>query len=404
MADTDELEADLPTPARIPWSLLLRGVAMVSVMLSLMVSLHWWLGHRLITEAGLPVAVSSALWTALWVAFGSIFLGFIGSRTLPRSLARVTQWVGFGWMGAFGLLVASTAASEVVLFIAGRVHGSTPAEWLTLRSVVVAALVVPAMLWGAYVAPRPLVTRLTVDIPGLAPGFDGFKVVQLSDVHIGETLDARFAALITRQVNALSADLVAITGDLVDGSVARLAHEVAPLAGLQSRFGTFYVTGNHEYYHGAEAWTGHMAQLGMTVLHNSHRVLERDGARLVVGGVPDVEGARFSTEHTPSAAHAFAGAPEGVPRLLLAHQPRFAKQATDARVDLMLSGHTHGGQIFPFNFFVKLQQPVVGGFATLFGVPTYTSLGTGYWGPPFRVGPRGEITELTLRAVPRRAG
>jgi len=158
----------------------------------------------------------------------------------------------------------------------------------------------------------------------------------------------------------------------------------------------FFVTGNHEYYSGGAAWEAEARALNMTVLHNEHRVIEQNGAQLIIGGVTDLEGARFSPSHAPRSDLAFAGAPAGAPRVLLAHQPRFAEVAAAEKVSLMLSGHTHGGQIFPFMFFVKLQQPVIGGFATLWGVPTYTSNGTGYWGPPFRIGPRGEVTEVTL--------
>jgi len=191
-----------------------------------------------------------------------------------------------------------------------------------------------------------------------------------------------------------------VTGDMIDGSVARLKDEVAPLGGLRGAHGVFFVTGNHEYYHGGSSWEAEAARLGMTVLHNQHVVLERGGEQLVIGGVTDLEGARFSEAHRPDVEQAFAGAPEGAKRVLLAHQPRFARRVKEGtRVDLMLSGHTHGGQLFPFMFLVKLQQPVIRGFHVINGVPTYTSNGTGYWGPPFRVGPRGEITELTLKAV-----
>jgi hypothetical protein len=202
---------------------------------------------------------------------------------------------------------------------------------------------------------------------------------------------------VTDQVNALEPDLVAVTGDLIDGSVARLRDDVAPLGGLRGKHGVFYVTGNHEYYHGGTSWEAEGRRLGFTVLHNEHRVVA-DG-KLVVGGVTDMEGARFSAAHAPRVDLTFAQAPAGVPRILLAHQPRFAKAAKDSLVSLMLSGHTHGGQIFPFMAFVLLQQPVIGGFARIQGVPTYTSNGTGYWGPPFRIGPRGEVTELTLKAT-----
>lgn len=378
---------------RIPLLLIIRGVALLSVMTSLVVGLHWYLGIRLIRDAQVPEPLGAALWWALWLFLASIFGGFLGGRLLPRGLAKVFQWFGFVWMGAFGLLLVSTSLSDLVLAIASHFTVVEP-SWQSLRAALVGAIVVPALFWGFYVARRPETKRVTIHLPGLDPSLEGFRIVQISDVHIGETLDRAFAQAVTEQVNALQPDMVAVTGDLVDGSVAKLRDEVAPLGGLRGKHGVFYVTGNHEYYHGGAAWENEGRHLGFVVLHNEHRVIA-DG-KLVVGGVTDIEGARFSQAHAPRVDHAFADAPAGVPRILLAHQPRFARAAKDALVSLMLSGHTHGGQIFPFMFFVKLQQPVVGGFELIHGVPTYTSLGTGYWGPPFRIGPRGEVTELIL--------
>lgn len=378
----------------VPVLLFIRGLAIFSLMVGLIVGLHWYLGLRLIRDAGLEGTTASLAWAALWTSFGAIFAGFIGGRLLPRPVAKVLQWVGFTWMGAFGLLLTATVVSDLVLVVAAQ-FTTVSAEWNAVRALAIVGVVVPALVWGFVVARAPTVKRVTVAVKDLPAAFEGYRIAQITDVHIGETLTRAFAQRVTETVNGLSADAVAVTGDLIDGSVAKLKDEVAPLAGLQGRDGVFFVTGNHEYYHGGSSWQAECARLGMTVLHNEHVVIERGGQRLIIGGVPDLEGGRFSTAHEPDAAATFAGAPHG-PRVLLAHQPRFAKRVGPVRVDLMLSGHTHGGQIFPFMFFVKLQQPVIAGFANLWGVPTYTSKGTGYWGPPFRIGPRGEVTELTL--------
>jgi predicted MPP superfamily phosphohydrolase len=385
-------------PARfgeVPLLLFIRGLFFVSLVSVVLVSAHWYIGLRLIRDAGLPPAA----WSVLWGAFGSIFVGLIGGRLLPRRLALVVQWAGFLWIGAFALLLSTCAATDLGFFIAARVVPRT-AEWGPLQAMVIGAIVVPALAWGFVVARRtPQVERLTVPMRGLGQALDGLRIVQITDVHIGDTLDRRFLRRVVDQVNALKADVVAVTGDLIDGSVARLRDEVAALAELKASRGVFYVTGNHEYYHGAAAWLAEVKRLGLTPLHNEHRVLQEGDARLVIGGVPDLEGARFADSHAPRADVAFSGAPDGAPRILLAHQPRFARHAKDQQVQLMLSGHTHGGQIFPFMFFVRLQQPVIAGFRELWGVPVYTSRGTGYWGPPFRVGPTSEITEITLRAA-----
>lgn len=397
MSDEPTAQAPEARLRDVPVLLFVRGVLLLTVMSGLIVSLHAYLGARLIGGAGLGGTAGALAWLLLWGLFASIFLGFIGGRVLPRAAARVFQWFGFAWMGAFGLLLVATAASDAGLWVAERLGSVDVAGLGPARALGVLSIVAPALGWGFFVARRPETKRVTVEIPGLDRSLDGFRIVQLSDVHIGETLGREFAQAVTEQVNALAPDAVVITGDMVDGAVHKLHDEVAPLAGLRGKHGVFYVTGNHEYYHGGSAWEAEARRLGFHVLHNEHRVVA-DG-KLVIGGVTDVEGARFSEGHAPRVDLAFAQAPAGVPRVLLAHQPRFARRAKEAGVSLMLSGHTHGGQIFPFMFFVKLQQPVIGGFARIEGVPTYTSNGTGYWGPPFRIGPRGEVTELVLKAV-----
>ncbi len=391
-----EPTAEAPTSLKdIPVLLFVRGITLLTVLSSLIVGLHWYLGARLIRDAGMPEPFATIAWVMVWIFFGSIFAGFLGGRLFPRPAAKIFQWLGFVWMGAFGLLLVATSLSDLALLIASK-FTVLDASWQSARAFGVAAVVVPALAWGFYVSRKPVTKRVEIDIPGLDPSLDGFRIVQITDVHIGETLGRDFAKQVADHVNSLKPDLVAVTGDMIDGSVARLHDEVAPLGEMRGKYGVYYVTGNHEYYHGGSSWEAEGRKLGFTVLHNEHRVIA-DG-KLVIGGVTDVEGARFSEAHAPRVDVAFAQAPAGVPRILLAHQPRFAKYAKDSSISLMLSGHTHGGQIFPFMVFVRLQQPVVRGFEILSGVPTYTSNGTGYWGPPFRIGPRGEVTELILRA------
>lgn len=389
-------------PARVgevPVVLFIRGITLLVVISGVVIAAHWYIGLRMIRDAQWPAAVQPVLWCLLWAAFGSIFLGLLGSRMLPRPVARITQWIGFIWIGMFGLLLTTSAATDLAFYVAGYVTPKGP-EWGRAQALMVAALVVPALLWGFFVARRtPVVERTDVPIKGLGPAFEGLKIAQLTDIHIGETLDRRFLKRVVTQVNALQPDIVVVTGDAIDGPLSKLHDEVAAFGELKAPLGVFYVTGNHEYYHGAAAWIAEMKRLGLQPLINEHRVLQKGSDRLVIGGVPDVEGARFSANHAPSVEAAFAGAPpaEVAPRILLAHQPLFAKRAGGQGVQLMLSGHTHGGQIFPFMFLVRLQQPVIAGFRVLSGVPVYTSRGTGYWGPPFRVGPSSEIALLTLK-------
>jgi predicted MPP superfamily phosphohydrolase len=194
----------------------------------------------------------------------------------------------------------------------------------------------------------------------------------------------------------MDADMVAITGDLVDGSVGRLSHHTEPLARLSSRHGTYVVTGNHEYYSGAHAWIREFGRLGTRVLMNEHVVLEHGGAQLTLAGVTDYSAHHFDPSHRSDPHGALVDAPGGGVRVLLAHQPRSAPHAERAGFHLQLSGHTHGGQFWPWNLFVRLQQPFTGGLNRLGRMWVYINRGTGYWGPPMRFGIPSEITRIRL--------
>ncbi|XXF81489.1 metallophosphoesterase [Myxococcaceae bacterium GXIMD 01537] len=368
--------------------------------LTLMATLHGYVGMRLLSDTGLGQPWAALGWVALAALFVSVPLGIASTRRRASWATRALYWVSMLWLGAFGLLLSTVLAVDIVSGVWGLV-GTRPEPLVLARgkALAVLAVAVPALVY-AYVTARgrARVERLSIPVRRLGSGLHGLRVAQISDIHIGPTLDGRWLRRVVEQVNALEPDLIAVTGDLVDGSVHSLRDEVRPLGGLRAALGVYYVTGNHEYYHGGPAWVAEVARLGLTVLQNEHRVVEREGARLTVAGVTDFEGGRISPSHASRPDVALAGAPLDVPRLLLAHQPRTAVLARDLDVDLQLSGHTHGGQMFPFMFFVRLQQPVIRGLATIAGVRVYTNRGTGYWGPPLRLGPAPEITLLTLVA------
>jgi predicted MPP superfamily phosphohydrolase len=250
-----------------------------------------------------------------------------------------------------------------------------------------------------YLNARRTAGVVTVEIPiaGLPAALHGFTIVQISDIHVGPTIRSSYVEGIVEAVNRLDPDLVAITGDLVDGSVAELSGHVAPLERLASREGSFFVTGNHEYYSGAESWMRHLERIGIQVLHNRHVVIEREGARLVLAGVSDYSAGHFDASHRSDPHKALAGAPPDAHfKVLLAHQPRSAAAAAQAGFDLQLSGHTHGGQFLPWNFFVRMQQPFTAGLHVMDQLRIYVSRGTGYWGPPKRFGAPSEITRVKL--------
>jgi predicted MPP superfamily phosphohydrolase len=197
-------------------------------------------------------------------------------------------------------------------------------------------------------------------------------------------------------VNDLSADVVALTGDLVDGSVKRLAHDVDPLKTIRSRYGNYFVTGNHEYYSGAPDWIRKVRSLGFDVLLNENRLIAHEKGRILLAGVTDYRGGHFFKTHQSDPVKAVSGAAPAHVKILLAHQPKNIYAAAEAGFDLQISGHTHGGQFYPWNLFVGLVQPFVTGLHRYEDTQIYVSGGTGYWGPPLRLGSPSEIALIRL--------
>lgn len=366
---------------------------------------HLYVGVRLIPDApvGLPLKVLAAILLAVSVIV--IPLGMAARQIEPQSLADRLAWLGLTALGFFSSLLLLTFARDVMLFF---VH---LADWL--RGVPVgspvlvaySALAVPllAVLFSAigFYNARRRAPVVSVDVPidDLPAALDGFTIAQISDIHVGPTIKRHYVERIVAAVNELEPDLIAVTGDVVDGTVPNLADHTRPLAGLTARHGAFLVTGNHEYYSGADKWIAEFRRLGLTVLLNQHVVLNHDGVQAVIAGVTDFSAGSFDPAHRSDPAKALSGAPDDAAvRVLLAHQPRSATAAAEAGFTLQLSGHTHGGQFLPWNFFVRLQQPFVAGLVKFNGLWVYTSRGTGYWGPPKRLGAPSEITLVRLVA------
>jgi uncharacterized protein len=241
----------------------------------------------------------------------------------------------------------------------------------------------------------PVVKRVPVTLGKLDQRLSGYRIAVVSDIHLGPLLGRGHTERIVRMINEQEVDLVAVVGDLVDGTVAELGEAAAPLRDLVSTHGSFFVTGNHEYYSGVEPWLAELERLGVAPLRNERLRIERAGASFDLAGVNDVTGEAF--RDGPDFARALDGRDTSTPVVLLAHQPVQVHQAAKHGVDLQLSGHTHGGQMFPFHLAVGLQQPVRSGLATVDGTQVYTSNGAGFWGPPVRVGAAPDITVVELR-------
>ncbi|MFF9019888.1 metallophosphoesterase [Streptomyces eurythermus] len=301
-------------------------------------------------------------------------------------------WVLFTWSVLLGFLL------RLALTVAGVGASQDRARVVTWAVLGVTAVL---LAWGYAEARRvPRVRRLDVELPRLGAGLDGLRVVLITDTHYGPLDRARWSARVCDRVNTLEADLVCHTGDIADGTAGQRRAQAAPLGTVRATRARVYVTGNHEYYSEAQGWVDLMDELGWEPLRNRHLLVERGGDTLVVAGVDDVTAESSGLAgHRAHLAGALDGADPGLPVLLLAHQPKFVDRAAAAGIDLQLSGHTHGGQIWPFHHLVRLDQPALAGLSR-HGARTllYTSRGTGFWGPPFRVFAPSEITLLVLRS------
>jgi predicted MPP superfamily phosphohydrolase len=374
-------------------------VRRLCITLLLFLSLPGYVGWRLLSGSNLgPVAIAAGIVLLIGCC---LFIPFsMRSRALQnRKLADRLAWVGLTAMGFFSSLLVLTLLRDGVLLGAYLfLSGAQARLWAEISAQATLCLSLFVTLAGLIIARRrPGVVEIKIPVVDLPHALHGFSIAQISDVHVGPTIKRGFVEGIVRRVNELKADMIAVTGDLVDGSVQQLSAHTAPLAGLTARHGAYFVTGNHEYYSGERAWTEEIRRLGLRVLKNEHVVLKHDGASLILAGVTDYSAHHFDPAQRSDPAAALRGAPiDAGAKVLLAHQPSSAMAAANAGFDVQISGHTHGGQFWPWNLFVHFFQPFSSGLHRLKNLWIYVSRGTGYWGPPNRFGVPSEITRIRL--------
>ena len=342
------------------------------------------------------LVVGTLLFAVAFAAMPTLMMLGHGHRQFDWAAATGDALLGAAWV-----LFVWSVLGQVLRLVLLTMGVEDP-----VRSRVVAAgvlgVVVVLLVWGYAEAMRvPRVKLVDVTIARLGHGLDGLRIAMITDTHYGPIDRARWSAAVVARVNELGADVVCHVGDIADGTVELREKQARPLASAKASLARVYVTGNHEYFSEAQGWLDYMESIGWAALHNRHIIVERGGDGLIVAGVDDATAKASGLRgHGANLEAALAGADRTLPALLLAHQPKQVVHAVHARVDLQVSGHTHGGQIWPFNFLVRLEQPVVHGLSR-HGERTqlYTSRGTGFWGPALRVFAPSEITLLTLRAV-----
>ncbi len=382
--------------------------------------MYGYVGWRLLKPAQIPYRWKIATWSVfVLLAILAPMPILLRSFQIENSLSDILTWPAYFGIGIVLFLFTLLILRDTVLFVVkfalrlikavswkqtentiNKSYDQERRQFLE-NSVNVGFLGVTGILtgYGFVEAKRtPSVVNVEVPIAHLPQELNGFRIVQFTDIHVSPTIKRGWISMVVNEVNNLNGDLIAFTGDCVDGSVRRLKSDVAPLADLHAPYGNFFVTGNHEYYSGVEEWIKEIDRLGFRVLLNEHTVISYNNASILLAGVTDFNGGQYIPSHKSDPLQALLGAPECDVKILLAHQPKSIYAAADAGYDLQISGHTHGGQFYPWNFAVRFAQPYISGLHLNDKTWIYVSRGTGYWGPPMRVGAPSEITVLTLRS------
>lgn len=382
-----------------------RFAIFFAVTATLTTLLHRYVWARLVRDAALPAPWNRAATIAIVVLAVFMWAAMPLARVLPRSVMTPFSMIAFTWLGLLFITVMLLFVGDAFRVVAMavehiRADDPDPSRRVLLGRGIAAAVSVVATgsaAWGVRTALAQLdIRRHRVPLERLPAGMEGLTIAQLTDIHVGPTIGREFVEQMVEKTNALNPDVIVITGDLVDGTVDELREHVAPLGRLKAPLGVYFVTGNHEYYSGVEPWLAEVRRLGIRVLRNERVELRRGDDVLDLAGVDDWTSHQFGRGHGHDLPRALEGRDVSRECVLLAHQPRSILEAAKLGVGLQLSGHTHGGQIFPWNYFVRLQQPYVAGLHRHERSWIYVSRGTGYWGPPMRVGIPAEIAHLTL--------
>jgi uncharacterized protein len=397
----------------------LSSILFVLTALSILAGMHYYLWVRLVRDPGLPEPWRRIATLAIALAAVALPAVMIVARRSSEPLAKAVPFLAFAWMGMLFLLFSALLAIDLArlagfgasaladLFRGAPDRPADPERRQFLARAVAGSAVVVAGGTGAFAfrsATGPAeIEEVPVRLARLPPALSGLTIAQITDLHVGPTIGEKEVRRVVAQTNAIRPDLIAITGDLVDGDVETLGRAVAELADLRARHGVFFVTGNHDHYSGAEEWVAYLRGLGIRVLRNERVVIgDRGpgGATIDLAGVDDYGSRSRRRSGGGDVDGALAGRDPDRSLVLLAHQPRGVGEAVRAGVELQVSGHTHGGQIFPFNFLVAATYPYIRGLYPHRedgkSGQIYVSRGTGYWGPPMRLGSPPEITKLVL--------
>lgn len=393
---------------------ILRIVIFLSIAILIIGLVHYYLWLRLVRDTALTHPWKTVASISL-ISFGVMVLGVVVlRRLLPQDLYTMIAFPFLLWIGMMFLLFVILIGADFLRVAFWAYHRSQDVSFDPQRRIffsrVIALSSLASLSWLTVISMRKALSlsmirikKERVSLARLPKVFSGFRVVQLSDMHIGPTLDKIWCEGIVARVNALKPDIVVITGDLVDGRVSDLQDDVAPLKKIKAPKGIYFCTGNHEYYSGAVEWCDELTRMGIKVLRNERVSITKDGISFDLAGVDDFSAEGHAPGHKADLKKALKGRDPSRECILIAHQPRQIEEASDHQVGLQLSGHTHGGQIWPWNYLVKIQQPYVKGLVNHKGTWLYINQGTGFWGPPMRLGTYAEISLIELDSMEKNA-
>ncbi|WCL51305.1 metallophosphoesterase [Leptospira sp. GIMC2001] len=404
-------------------------IIFLSVFTSLIAAGYFYIGRSLIQSLQLDSTSSFCLWLLIAFLVFSIPISYYASHSVNHArIQSALSFVAFLSLGFFTILLTMIVVMDLVFSIwkllnfipliaaidlnsqFSKIFGDlvrvVGLNWntndpflgqlvLTLFFLFVTAILT---IWGMFQATTRIKT-VNVEVSATQHHKDlkGFKIVQISDVHIGPTIKRPFLQHVVNRINNMNPDIVVITGDLVDGPASQFKDHLLPLADLKSKYGTFFVTGNHEYYSGVLTWIQIIKNLGISVLLNENTIINHNSAKIALGGVTDLKAGSILPQHATNPHASIQGGEDADYKILLAHQPNSILEASKVGYDLQLSGHTHGGQYFPGNLIIYLVQKFVAGLHVYNKTTLYVSRGTGYWGPPLRIGAPSEITSIVLK-------
>lgn len=374
------------------------------IVISLLGYLNYLVGVYFVDALSLSGTFETLFWIfnifATVIIFAAPYVYRVYPKKDPGFLYNALQWCGYILFGIYSVLLVFMFLNLSGIFIYEHLTSvSQKQEFFIKFSLAIVSLVIAAIVSGVgflEAQRKPLVKKVSVAIPNLPPAFHGVTILQMSDLHVGQTIKAAHVNRLVEMSNELKPDIVVLTGDMIDGIRFQLEEDLEGFKRVQAPLGKFMVPGNHEYYWGVTSWISFWKEVGFSTLLNEHSIIERDQAKLVMAGVHDYSARKLGGGIVSSPKDALKGAPSDAIKILLAHQPRSVYEASSAGFNLQISGHTHSGQYFPFNVLIYLFQPYVKGLNLHKKTWIYVNQGTGYWGPPSRFGVPPELTLLEL--------